>query len=154
MRVAVVVGRVRSWPELAARGREDGAVAGDLLERLAERRGASLVARGDRHLPAAHDVQHVGEVHVHAEGQRRVAAGEPARGDEHVVHGGDAEAAELLGDRRREVAALLDGGEAVEGKLPSRSWSAARGADLVREGLGERDQARAGAVLAVSSRGI
>jgi hypothetical protein len=83
-------------------------------------------------------------VHVHAQGQRRVAAGKPARGDEQVVNGGDTETAELLRDRRSEVAALLDRSEAVEGKAPVAVVVGGTQADLVREGLGERDQARAG----------
>ena len=46
-----------------------------------------------RHLP--HDVEQHGEVHVDADRRRGVAAGEAGHGDEHVVHGVDAAAAEL-----------------------------------------------------------
>ena len=60
------------------------------------------------------------------------------------MNGGDAEAAELLGDGRGEVPALLDGGEAVEGEAPVAVVVGGARADLVRERLGERDEARAG----------
>ena len=55
-------------------------------------------------------------MHVHAQGQRGIAAGEPARCHEDVVHGRDAEAAERFRDRSGEVPALLDVGEALEGE--------------------------------------
>jgi hypothetical protein len=116
----------------------------DLFERLTEGSSASLVACGRRDLPAASDVEHEDEVHVHTQGQRRVAPGEPARGDEHVVNGGDAETAELLGDRRGEVAALLDGSEAVEREAPVTVVVGGTRGYLARECLGERNQARAG----------
>ena len=48
-----------------------------------------------RHAPAAGDVEHDDEVHVHADRDRGVAAGQPARGDDQVVDRLDAEAAEL-----------------------------------------------------------
>ena len=60
------------------------------------------------------------------------------------MNGGDAETAELLGDGRGEVPALLDGSEAVEGEAPFAVVVGGPRADLVRECLGERDEAGAG----------
>ena len=144
VRVAVVAGRVRSCPSslpAAAKTVPSRAICSSVRR---ERAGASLVAGGGRDLPAADDVEQVREVHVHAEGQRGVAAGQPARCDEDVVHGRDAEPAELLGDRRGEVAALLDHGEAVEGEARVAVVGGGLRADLVCECLGERDEALAG----------
>ena len=83
-------------------------------------------------------------MHVHAQGQRGIPAGEPARTDEHVVNGRDAEAAQLLGDRRGEVPALLDGREAPEGEAAVAIVGGGARSDFVCEPLGERDEARAG----------
>ena len=60
------------------------------------------------------------------------------------MNGGDAETAELFGDRRGEVAALLDGSEAVEREAPVTVVVGGTRGYLARESLGERDQARAG----------
>src|SRR5262249_19153969 len=78
------------------------------------------------------------------ERQRGVAAGEPARRDDDVVDGRDAEPAELLGDRRREVPALLDSREAVEWKASVTVVRRGARADLRGKSFRERDEARAG----------
>ena len=123
---------------------EDGAFARDLVESPGERADAALVAGSNRDLPATHDVQHVDEVHVHPEGQRRVAAGEPARRDDHVVRRRDAEAALLLRERGGEEAALLHGGEAVEGEAAVAVVRGSLRGDLVCERLRESDEAHSG----------
>ena len=56
----------------------------------------------------------------------------------------DAQPAEVLGDRRREVAAPLDGGEALEGIAPVAVVLGCVGADLLRERFGELDEPGAG----------
>ena len=55
----------------------------------------------------------------------------------------DAEAAELGGNRRGEVAASLDGGEALVRKARLAVVLGGTRADLVRERFGERDEALA-----------
>src|SRR5262249_59254153 len=87
------------------------------------------------------------EVQVDAEGQGGVASCEPARRDEHVVERGDAESAELLGDRSREVAAPLDLGEALERKARLAVVPGGATTDLLCEPLGESNQALAWAGL-------
>ena len=52
----------------------------------------------------------------------------------------DAEPAEVLGDRRREVAAPLDGGEALEGIAAVAVVLGRVDADLLRERFGELDE--------------
>ena len=105
-------------PSLAARRGKHGAVLRDLLQRLTEGSIRPLVAASAAvAICQRRDIEHEDEVHARRQGQRRIAPGEPARGDEQVVNGGDAETAELHRDRR-EVAALLDGSEAVEREAP------------------------------------
>ena len=87
---------------LADRGGQHDAVAGDLLERGGERRGRGAPSpAATATCAAALHVEHRDEVHVHADRDRGVAARQAARGDDQVVRGGDAEPAELDGDRAR-----------------------------------------------------
>jgi hypothetical protein len=83
-------------------------------------------------------------VHVHAQGEGGVAAGEPGLGDDHVVQGGDAEAAELDRDGCDEVPAFLDRAEAVEGEAAVAVVRGGARADLGREPFGKRDEALPG----------
>src|SRR5207247_11136885 len=121
-----------------------GPVTADALWRCGKRPASALVARGDGDLPTPDDVEQIGEVHVHSEGQRCVAPGEPARRDEHVVDGRRAQAAELLRNGGGEVAASLDRGEALEGKAAVAVVRGRLRADLLDERLRERDEARTG----------
>ena len=120
--------------------REHDALGGDLPKRGLERSGASLAAGTDGRVPATHDVLQVREVHVHAEGQRRVASRESRGRDENVVSRVDAEPTEVLGDRRSEVAASLDRGEALEGIAAVAVVLGCVEADLLRELFGELDE--------------
>ena len=137
-------GRLRArevLADLADRGRHDDAVVGDRRHRVAERGGPPRVAGPHRGLPAADDVHQDGEMHVHADRDRGVAAREPARGDQQVVHGGHAEAAVLDRDRRREVARALEG---VEARERERGLAVVlRGArrHVLGQPLGKRDEA-------------
>jgi hypothetical protein len=94
--------------QLADGGGDDHAVARDRAHRGGEDLGASRVVVGDGQLPAPHDVHEDDEVHVDADGDGRVAAGQAARRDDHVVHRGDVEAAVLGGDRGGEVLLALE----------------------------------------------
>jgi hypothetical protein len=143
-------------PRLAHRRREHDAVGRDLPERVADRAHAPLIPVRDRRLPPADDVLQVREVHVDAERQRRVAAREAGRRDQHIVRRRHAEPAEVLRDRRREVAASLDGAEALERVGAVAIVGGRMGRDLVGEPLGERDEpcARIGPGCQLDGHGV
>jgi hypothetical protein len=142
--VAVVAGRVRVLRGLADRGGHDDAVVRDLLHRSSERSGATIVAGRDGHLEAADDVEDRRQVHVDADGNRGVPAGQPARGDEYVVRRGDPEAAVLLGNRRCEVPRAPESLEALERVAAFAVVLAGAGREVLGERLGQRHQAAAG----------
>ena len=141
--VAMVAGFVRSWAGsliAAAKTSPSWTICASELPKAASRRSSF---RGARFLPAAEEVDDVGEVHVDADRERGVAAREPARGNDEVVDRGDAEAAQVLRHGCPEVAALLDEGEALEREAARAVVCGGRRADLLCEGLGERDEAPA-----------
>ena len=144
VRVAVVAGRVRSWPALADRGRHDDAVLRDASSEAANARAPYVVPRGDRDPPAPHDVQDGREVHVHPDRDRGIAAGEPARRHEHVVHRLDAEAAQVARGPAPRSTRHPQGGGALEGEASVPVVLGGACGEVVGEGLGELDEPRAG----------
>ena len=99
---------------LAHRGGDHDVSRGDRAQRAAERPLAAGVALHARHPPAARQVQDDDQVHVDADRERRVAPGQPARGDHRVVDGAHAESAELLRHRGAEVAGPPQRADALE----------------------------------------
>jgi hypothetical protein len=100
---------------LADGGRQHDVLAVDARQRRGETVRAALRAAGERHLVAAHHVEHRDQVHVHADRDRRVAARQPARSDDHVVGALDPESAQLGRDRRDEVPRTLERVDRLEG---------------------------------------
>ena len=151
-RVAVVAGRVRSCrASLTADANTTPSAA--ICRSDSARASSPLVPRGDGGVPTAYDVLQVCEVHVHAEGQRRVAAGESGRSDEYVVRRGDSEAAELAGDRGREVAASLECAKPSNGKLRIAIVLGCVGPISTASSSASATSRAPGAVLGVSSKG-
>ena len=125
----------------------DHAIASDRVHRGGEGGGPPPVAGRRRSLPAPHDVQEQDEVHVGADRDRRVAAGQAAGGDDDVVDGADPEAAVLGRDRCVEVPGAL---ERVDGGVRERRLAVVeRGAarEVLGERLGDPHQACAGGGL-------
>ena len=144
VRSARVAGRVRSWPASLC------AAAMTLRSRTIVR-SDSANASARRVLPAAtatlqpaRERHHRDEVHVDADGDRGVAPGQAARGDDEVVDGADAQPAEVGRNRRHEVAGVAQRADAVVriGAVAVMGGGAA--AEVLGESFGEGDQVRAG----------
>ena len=120
-------------PSRAIRSSEDG-----------ERQRATLRPGRDRDLTAALHVEHRHQVHVHADRDGGIAAGEAARRDDEVVYGVDAEAAELHWDGRREVAGSLERVDRLEGIAAVAVVLRRVAGELPGELFGDRHEAGAG----------
>jgi hypothetical protein len=131
-------------PVLTDGGGQHDAVADDRLQRGAEGAGAALVGRGQGVLPAPHERHDDGEVHVHADRQRGIAASQAARRDGEVVHGCHAEPAQPGGNRRGEVAGTGEGVHARQREARLAVVNRGVAAELGGEALGDLHQARAG----------
>ena len=81
-------------------------------------------------------------MHVDADRERRVAPGQPARGDHRVVDGAHAESAELLRHRGAEVAGPPQRADALERVAAVAVARRGAGRELVGEPLGRGDQRR------------
>ena len=133
---------VLTW--LAHRGRHHDAVGGDPAQRPAERALAARVARRARHPPSAREVEDDDEVHVDADREGGVAPGQPARGDDHVVDGAHAEAAELLRHRGGEIAGLPQRADALERVAAVAVARGGPAGEVLGEPLGGGDERPAG----------
>ena len=137
--------RAREVLATLADGRgQDDTVATDPLQRRGEGAGPALGPGGDRDLVTARHVEHGDEVHVHADGDGGVAAGEAARRHDQVVRGRDAEPAELDRDRRREVAGRLERVDRLERVRAVAVVVGRAGGEPPGELLGDRHETGAG----------
>ena len=134
-------------PSLAHRGRHHDAVGGDPAQRPGEGALAARVAGRPRHAPAAHEAEDDDEVHVDPDRNGGVAPGQAARGDDHVMDGAHAEAAELVGHRGGEIPRVPQRVDALERVAAVAVVSGRPDGEVLREPLGGRHERPAGGGL-------